>query len=89
MAVLPYMKQLAKDYYANNYPTSVSTTTPSPPTTVAPTPPTPPYSQSGGVWYGTSPPPDPGTGWLWMDTDSNGLFIFTAAGVWEQVGTNW
>jgi len=94
------MKQLPGDYYRNNIPTpapavSVSPveSTPGFPTsgTYLPPgiePPVPPF-QSGGVWVGTTPPDNPGYGWLWLNSSNNGLYAYSDPGVWTQIGTNW
>jgi hypothetical protein len=89
MAILPYMKQLPKDYYKNNYPTAAPTVPVSevpsyPPTYYPPVEqPTDPVNE-GGVWIGTIYPDDPGEGWLFFNTNDNNLYIFTD-GNWEQI----
>jgi len=98
MAILPYMYQLPSDYYKKNYATPEETTPPPPafvPPPVLPVdtlaePITPAY-QVGGAWVGTSPPANPAYGWLWLNSNNNGLYVFgdPSPGVWTQVGTNW
>ena len=88
MAILPYMKQLPKDYYAKNYaPTVVPTPAPTPivpsiPPLPAPGPTDP--TNEGGVWIGTVYPTNPGEGWLFFNENNNTLYIYVD-GKWEQV----
>jgi hypothetical protein len=85
--LLPYPSQLPQDYYNKNLPTYVA---PIPPT---PTPtPTSPVSaeavNSGGVYYGPTPPSNPSYGWFW--TQGHGqLFMYVEPGIWTQISTNW
>jgi hypothetical protein len=88
--LFPYPRQLPQDYYSKNLPTPVA-----PPVAVAPPPtaalPIAPPSQtvnSGGVYYGPSPPPNPEFGWLWTMGQGR-LFVYIEPGIWTQVATNW
>ena len=90
MAILPYMRQLPQDYYDKNYvpptPTVVPTT---PPTVWSPSVPVPVITDpinEGGVWIGTIYPSNPGEGWLFFDTNSNNLYIYTDSN-WEVVAS--
>jgi hypothetical protein len=99
MAILPYMHQLPADYYRNRYPVVVEVPivpVVEPPGTISAAPPfqgtpvLPPY-QLGGTWVGGTPPSSPSYGWLWLNSNNGGLYIFgdPAPGVWTQIGTNW
>ena len=86
--ILPYPYQLPQDYYAKNVPP-----TPVVPPTVV-TPPSegsyesPDTINTGGAYYGTTPPLNPQNGWLWTD-GSGALYVYTDPGVWQQIATNW
>jgi len=92
---LPYMKQLPQDYAKSLVSPAVPSTVP-PPTYVN-IPQTPPVEvspgspayQLGGVWVGTTPPANPAYGWLWLNSNNNGLYVYADPGAWTQVGTNW
>jgi len=93
MASLPYMPQLPQHFSWSPPVTPASPTPVEPPQQY--TPPIP-YSisvitgaQHGGTWVGRTPPSNPATGWLWLNTANNALYTYTAQGAWQQVGTNW
>jgi hypothetical protein len=98
MAILPYMRQLPQDYYQKNYPEPAPTPPPTPSAPVFPIlfPPSQPTpvpptigGQFGGPWYGSTPPTNPQYGWLWLNSNNNGLYAYGDPGVWTQIGTNW
>jgi len=101
---LPYMKQLPLDYARSQIPPSqlgaaAAQALPDmtaqilawQPSNVPVVPPIPPVQSASGVWVGTSPPSNPNYGWLWLNSNNNGLYTFgdPSPGVWSQVGTNW
>ena len=87
--ILPYPFQLPQDYAAKNAPgpapEPIPTPTPSPP---APGPPDTSSINTGGAFYGATPPTNPQNGWLWTD-GSGALYIYTDPGIWQQIATNW
>jgi hypothetical protein len=87
--ILPYPAQLPQDFYAKGLPEAPSPPPTIPPSTaLPPTIPTPTVVNSGGVYYGDTPPDDPLYGWLWTNTQG-ALYVYMEPGVWSQVGTNW
>ena len=95
---LPYMNQLPQDYARSLIPvTAPAEAVPVVPfTVVSPTyvPPEPaspgsPSTGTGGAYVGSSPPSSPSYGWLWLNTNNNGLYVYGDPGVWTQIGTNW
>jgi hypothetical protein len=89
--LLPYPTQLPQDFYAKNLPTPSPPPPPvsPPPPPVIPTPPPDEAINSGGIYYGNTPPADPQNGWLWMQLTNGLVYIYTSPGVWSQIGTNW
>jgi hypothetical protein len=86
---LPYPSQLPQDYYNKNLPPGAPPITPvEEPSIIEPIT-TPSGTQNfGGVWYGDTPPANPGNGWLWV-TSKGALYVYMDPGVWSQIGTNW
>ena len=89
--ILPYPFQLPQDIAAKNVPVA-PVPTPTPPIIVDnPIPPIPDPTQSvnsGGIYYGPTPPVSPEYGWLW--TAGKGyLYVYMEPGIWSQVATNW
>jgi hypothetical protein len=93
MAILPYMKQLPRDFYLFNYPVPAPVPVSEP--VVEPVVPETipelgtPVSPPAGVSIGDTPPSSPETGAMWLNPANNGLYVYTDPGVWTQIGTNW
>jgi hypothetical protein len=89
--ILPYPYQLPQDIYAKSLPQPPAPVPPAPePPVVTVTPPvdTSIAVNSGGIYYGPTPPLNPSYGWLW--TAGKGyLYVYMEPGVWSQIATNW
>jgi hypothetical protein len=88
--LLPYPAQLPQDYFNKNYPVAapVAPSGPTTPPAVSVVPPITVTINSGGVYYGPTPPASPQYGWLWTMGQGR-LFVYMEPGVWTQVSTNW
>jgi hypothetical protein len=89
--ILPYPFQLPQDIYAKSLPqpSAPIVTPPEQPSVTEPAPDDTSTSvNSGGIYYGSTPPANPSNGWLWTNTQG-ALFVYMDPGVWSQIGTNW
>jgi hypothetical protein len=89
--ILPYPYQLPQDIYAKNLPqppAPVPIPPEQPPVIVAPPADTTASVNSGGVYYGSTPPASPQYGWLWTQGQGH-LYVYMEPGIWTQVSTNW
>jgi hypothetical protein len=89
--ILPYPYQLPQDIYAKNLPpppAPVPPTPPEQPVIIATPPDTTASVNSGGVYYGPTPPASPQYGWLWTIGQGR-LYVYMEPGIWTQVATNW